>query len=574
LKFNCTSRNVTWPEQSETIDLLPPNEEEKCTFKKIKVEPNEIYDIEVIADLNNTVDELNELDNFKQETIGPDLIIEDITYHSEKGLEREGDKLIIGENQTIKVLVNNTGKVGAKDINVKIKIKRMDGTIFHNPPPIPIDCFPAGEVKPVNFSLTPQERGWVVLNATVDVYNNTQEWNKWGKENAEENNNKTWELLKTGDPGYKAKEGYMKIWKESEDGEIIYTVGNPPTSSLGATSPNKTLRTDFGNPIPKNATVIDARLYVYLDWAHWPCTQPRKEPWRAFLPDETQLEVSFNGIMLNNPQLSTPVPNDPTQPVDIPDATEWNVTYATYYYDIDIDTALYNGIEDANNWAKAERLQYPDTDYRYGISGMALLIVYEDPDAPLTRYWVAEDLDSIYAKIDSHESTGFEYEECTRKVQFEGAITDPHLANVTLKTVLVSYNPNKALCSDAGGIADALYFNPSDINNPRNNRLIIERGKDNGHWHKVGGDIALTNENEGWAYVNVQEGTNYAAIQSRGAMMGVAHAILKVTYPPDLVPSVDTSLRATVGNPYYIPITITNLGKSTAKNIAVRISIE
>ncbi|MFZ2071321.1 MAG: CARDB domain-containing protein [Halobacteriota archaeon] len=572
LNLNSTRKNGTY---EEIIPLLgPKGGKENLTFRKdkVEIEPNAIYDVKITADSNNTVDELNEGNNEKEERIGPDLTIDRINYYSAKGAQREGDKLIVDENQTISVLVNNTGKVGAKDFEVKIWINTTNNTIIYNPSPVSVVCVPPGVVRPVPFQWTPIAGGWFILNATVDRYNNTPEWSKKG--DAESNNDKLWEKIKAGLPGYKAKEGFLQAHGGDDEfnGGIIYTVGN--THRLGSDSMDTTLTTDFGNPIPEDATVRYARLYVYPDWAHWPNKNPRVEPWMAFLPDNTQLKVTFNGNELSNP-IFTPEANNPDQPVDIPDATEWNATYATYYY-YDV-MAYYNNTPGVINQAVAERLEYPQTDYRYGIAGMALLIVYNDPNASLMRYWVGDDRDLIYAKEDSRESTGFEYDECTRKVKFEG-VTDALLANATLKTVLVSYEPGKTLYQEAGGIADALYFNPNNVDNPDLNENLSIKVENKGHWHKVGGDIAITNgdnNDDGWVYVeNLREGTNDAAIQSRGAMMGVAHAILKVTYPPDLVPSVNTGLKATAGNPYDIPITITNSGKSTARNFDVRISID
>jgi len=565
LIVNSTSGNET---RDEWIESLGPNGTINYTFSKT-LEPNRIYDVTVIADPTDSehpkgeVEELGDEINEENEIIGPDLTIDRINYYSEKGAQREGDKLIVGENQTISVLVNNTGKVGAANFVVKIRINSTK-TNYSIERSRNVDCVPPGEVKDVDFNWTPQERGWYILNATVDINNITKELD-------ETNNNRTWERIKAGLPGYKAKGGVLQARDGSGEfnGGIIYTVGN--TQRLPSDRDDTTLITNFGNPIPEGATVKSATLYVYPDYAHWPNKPPNEVPWMAFLPNETQLKVTFNGNSPPNPTGFTPEANNPKEPVDIPDATEYNASYATYYYDV---TSYYNDTEGANNWAKAVRLEYPDTDYRYGIAGMALLIVYNYEDAPLMRYWVATDRDLIYAKTDSSESTGFEYDECTRKVAFEG-ITDAHLANASLKTVLVSYNPNKKLYPEAGGIADALYFNPSNRNNPALNENLSIKVENKGHWHKVGGDIAITNgDNNGWEYVDVRDGTNYAAIQSRGAMFGFAHAILNVTYPPDLEPEVPTTRKANAGASYNIPITIHNWGKSNAKNFNVTVSID
>jgi len=587
LKLNRTGTNESRGPYEETMSL-GPKKEDGCPFSDShsQLEANEIYDVEVIADPEDTVDEGNyEWNNSKEETIGPDLTIKRIKYYSAKKAQREGDKLIVGENQTIRVLVNNSGKVSAKDFDVKIWINSTNNTIIYDPPPAQVHdgCVPPGVVKSVNFSWKPQERGWFVLSATVDLYNDTPEWNDKG--DAELNNNRTWERIKVGLPGYQAKKDFLQAWDGGEEfnGGIIYTVGN--SQRLDSGDNKTTLITHFDNPIPENATVRYARLYVYPDWAYWPSTSknPRTVPWMATLPNNSHLSVTFNGNdPLSNP-IFTPESNNPDAPVDIPDATEWNASYATYYYDV---THLYDNTEGAKNGAKAVRLEYPLTadiaKNKFGIEGMALLIVYEDPDAPLMRYWVAEDRDLLYAKTDSNESTGFEYDECTRKVKFEG-VTGAYLANASLKTVLVSYNSNKELCSDAER-ADALYFssNINNIKNPAfgsNERLKIPLKSTKGHWDWISNDlhIALTtgyDNAEGWEYVDVQDGPNYAAIQSRGAMMGVTHAILNVTYPPDLEPHVKKDLKATVGNPYDIEVDINNWGRSKAKNFTVIVSID
>ncbi|MCD6214037.1 MAG: DUF3344 domain-containing protein, partial [Candidatus Desulfofervidus sp.] len=549
LHLNSTTGNINETVYENIPCLVPWGEhnETKLLFRedRVKVAPNHIYElVEVVADPENTVEELDEGNNENETEIGPDLKIDRINYYTAKRALREGDKLLVNEGQTISVLVNNTGKVGAANFVVKIWIKSTK-TNTHIENSREVDCVPPGTIKFVDFKWTPNEPGWYVLNATVDLNNSV-------KETDEANNNKTWELIKASlSSGYKAKSGFLKAEKgergEEFNGGIIYTVGD--TKRLDSGIDEKTLKTNFSNRIPEGAHKKSVRLYVYLDWAFYekPLTLSyQKEEgevfeWMAFLPNKTQLEVTFNhdSTVLSNPSYTLKV-NNPDEPVDIPDATSKNGSYATYHYDV---TKYYDD-EGADNWAKAERLEYPNTSYRYGIAGMALLIVYKDDDAPLMRYWIADDRDLVFAKTTNpDESTGFEYDECVRKVAFEN-VTDAQLANASLKVVLVSYSPDKPLYQDAGGVADALYFNPSNKKNPDLNENLSIKVKNKGHWCKLKGDIAITNgDNNGWEYVDVRNGTNYAAIQSRGAMFGFAHAILKVTYPPDLEPEVPTRLN-------------------------------
>jgi len=355
--------------------------------------------------------------------------------------------------------------------------------------------------------------------------------------------------VKVGEAGYKAKPGYMPIFVDGEEihGDVVYTTGD--TQRLMSGSSDATLITNFDDTIPANATVRYARLYVYPEWAHY---IDEKGYMMGFLPNETQLSVRFNGVMIKNPVIYS----------DIPGATAWNASYATYCYNV---TIYYNHSEGANNKATAERKNLPEK-HQYGIAGMALLVVYEDEDAPLIRYWVGEDRDVMLAKNKNYP-TGFEYDECTREVIFNG-VSDSHLANATLKTVLVVYCPydKSALYPEAGNESDALYFNGV--------KLSIPSIADTGHWgYKVSTSIAFTkNERE---YVDVQNGTNYAAIQSRGGFLGVAHAFLKVTYPSELVPSLEKApSTVTTGEAYDIPVIIRNIGKSKAKNFNVSFYVD
>jgi len=536
-------------EREVPVVILEPN---KVYNVRVILEPNKVYNVRVIVDARETVEELNEQNNIKDVTLGPDLMIYEIKFYNENGVERNPDKLILGENHTISVLIRNDGAVPAKDFKLKIWINTSD-SIIQEFDDVITDCvLPYGGVIIKNFTWIPDRKGWFVLNATVDSENNVEEM--CGEMEGESNNNKTVNDLKVGEPGYKAKENPLET--VSGEGNIKYIAGSGGTLDCGNSDASCTAH--FGDPVG-NATLKFIRLYVYPDWAYYTDAKSHK---MAFLPNETQLVVTFNGHPLNlrRPTSFTPKPNDPDQPADIPDATSFNVSYATYCYDVPVE--YYKRGED--NYATAYRKNLPE-GYEYEIRGMALLVVYDDKDAPLTKYWISEaDRDAIMAKNKKEFDTGFEFDDCTREIIFND-VKDAQWANATLKTVLVSYIPYSVdkLYPDAQGEADALYFNSLD------NELDIPL-EGTGHWHKISGDIAITNRNDGWEYVDVVEGTNRAWIQSRGAMFCVAHAFLKVTYPPNLEPSLEkVPAKVVIGNSYDIPVVIKNEGKSAARNFNV-----
>ena len=334
---------------------------------------------------------LSEWNNMKKAAMGPDITIMNITFFNEKGNYIAPDKLIVAENHTVRVWVKNIGSAVAADFDVALFINTSTETVF-------ADLKSISSLSPnastfVEFSWIPSERGWYDVKVIADVNDTVPE--------LKEDNNIYEIRVKVGEAGYKAKPGYMPMFVDGEEihGDVVYTTGD--TQRLMSGSSDATLITNFDDTIPANATVRHARLCVYPDWAHY---IDEKGYMMGFLPNETQLSVRFNGVMIKNPVIYS----------DIPGATAWNASYATYCYNV---TIYYNHSEGANNKATAERKNLPE-NHQYGIAGMALLVMYEDEDSPLIRYWVGEDRDVMLAK-NKMFPTGFDYEECTREALYD-----------------------------------------------------------------------------------------------------------------------------------------------------------
>ncbi|MGB7532564.1 MAG: CARDB domain-containing protein [Halobacteriota archaeon] len=542
---------------------------------KFRVEElvNEVYNLTVFVDPENEIRERNEANNEKEKMLGPDITIENITFFNDKGIEVAKDKLIVDNEYKIEIKVKNMkGDIGddkiacvaANNFDVEFSINDSNNeTIFKRCAPIPESTLGPGVVsKPVVFSLGPSEleRGWYDAKVVVDANDKVPELN-------EDNNTELLEGedgIKVGLPGYKAKPypPFMPMFIEGEEihGGIIYDTGKYGTKEkLGSTDNNYSdaeLNVTFEEKIPANASVRYARLYVYPDWAFYFDDQEHR---MAFLPNNTMLKVEFNRHEVNRIEPGSHIPGIDKPYTDIPDATKFNASYATYCYDIPEN--YYKKSE--NNKAIAMRRGTSKDTFQFGIYGMALLTVYEDDDEPLIKYWVAEDRDVMMAKNKEY-FTGFKFEDCRRKAEFRD-VQDTRLANATLKTVLVSYATygKSKLYDDAGGKGDALYFNGPEMDIP------LWSGT-TGHWEKVSADIALTEgynnaEGRGWEYVDkyISDGDMIAEIESRGTMMGVAHAFLKLTYLPDLEPSLrEARSKVAIGNSYQIPVLIENKGKS------------
>jgi len=503
---------------------------------------NEIYNLTVFADLENMVDESNEGNNEEKKKMGPDLtfVFPEITFFNKNGNAVSSDKLIARENHTIRVNIKNAGCVAATDFYVKLYVNKSynatsDEPIAGFPRSKGITRLELGVTSEVDFSWTPKD-GFFRVKVTVDENNEVPEIND--KNNAFSVSDE----VKAGEPGYMAKNDPLRIGgKGTLNGGIIYD----PYCSYVCPDPDTVKSYDYSHifniNLPQNAEIAVAHLYMYV----WGDKADLEHPGfrMGWLPE---VELKFSDKIIQNQNIYE----------DTTGASTQNYTYATYCYDVT------NPARDKKNW-RAEADFTREEPMRFGVNGMALLVVYEDSNSVLTSYWICEGSDVLMAK-NMNFPTGFEFEECTRECMFEG-MTDAQMVNASLLTVLAHhtfYDASKLL-PEAGGKGDSLSFQGLGMQNVGN--LI---GDTTGHWeYRVPGTIAFT-ENE-WEYVDVKEGTNIAEVQSRGNYLVLKHAILKAEYLPDLVPCIPRSV--VVGLP--MTVDVENKGKSEARNFSVCFSV-
>jgi subtilase family serine protease len=509
---------------------------------------NEIYNLTVFVDPEDRVEESNEWNNKMEKMMGPDLtfVFPGITFLNVNRNEVQPDKLIARENHTVRVKVKNAGCVAATNFSVALYVNKSYNATYSEP----IAGFPQyeqisrldpGAWTERDFQWTPMD-GFYRVKVVVDENNNVPELN-------EGNNIYSSDEVKAGEPGYKAKQSPLTIYERGTlNGGIIYV----PYCYYVCPDPNTNSSFDyvanFDINLPQNATVEIARLYLYV----WGDKMDPEHPGFR-IGCQPDVSMKFNNILVNDKR---------TTYEDTSGATAENYTYTTYCYNV-------KPACDGVNW-HAEAHFTRNEPMRFAVNGMALLVVYRDNDALLTSYWIGEGSDVIMAK-NMKFPTGFEFNECERKCVFEG-MSDAQKANASLLTVLAPYatydpyspNATRTLHPEAGDKGDLLLFEGFGMR-----EVGSLMGTTTGHWeYRVQSTIAFT-ENE-WEYVEVREGTNTAAIQSRGNYLVVKNAILKVTYPPDLEPSLEKAPpKVVIGNSYNIPIVINNVGKSRAKDFNV-----
>ncbi|KAF5428014.1 Serine protease [Candidatus Methanophagaceae archaeon] len=503
---------------------------------------NEIYNLAVFVDPENMVEESNEDNNEEKKMMDPDLtfVFPEITFLNKNGNAVSSDKLIARENHTIRVNVKNTGCVAATDFYVKLYVNKSDNTKSDEP----VAGFPMskkitrlepGVTSEVDFSWTPPEAGFYRVKVMVDEKNEVPEIN--------DKNNvfSVSDEVKAGELGYRAKDEPLRIGgKGMLNGGIIYD----PYCKYVCPDPNTANSYDYSHVfdinLPQSAEVVLARLYMYV-WSDK--ADPKHPGFRmGWLPE---VELTFGDKVIPNPNIYA----------DTTGASAENYTYATYCYDV---TSAYDG---TSGHAKAYFTR--KEPMRFGVNGMALIVVYRDSNSVLTSYWIGEGSDVLMAK-NMKFPTGFEFEECTRKCMFEG-MADAQKANASLLTVLAPYTSYDAteLLPEAGGKGDSLSFQGLGMQN-----LGILIGDTTGHWNSRHSITIAFTENE-WEYVDVKDGPNIAEVQSRGNHLVLKHAILKAEYLPDLVPCIPRSV--VVGLP--MTVDIENQGQSKVGDFNVSFSV-
>ena len=552
LYLNSSTGNET-PENRFVWERLGKNEEENVTFST-QIAPNKIYNVTIVADPpdqehpRGRVIELDDENNEEKLELCPELEIEDIYFYDKEGDERSADKLIVKENHTISVMVKNSGSVGAQNFVLDLRINGSNGEEKDHKE-LSIDCIIPGVSEPMNFPWEPQEKGFYYIKTVVDpgypddnVTEFDETWNNMYPPGSETK-------VKVGGPNYEAKPDDIIAQSGTTYGGMYYDATDRYLSSI---KDFDTYPATFENRIPQGGKSVFARLYLYMEgWEEDPDQDYYK---LGKLPQVVDMEFNVNG-----------------QPVEIigpstyeefPDATRENYTYATYAYNV--LTSF-----EAGDSLKAVAL-FDGNGAIYGAPEMGLLVAYGDDDGVLTKYYYGEEGDIIMAKNNVFH-TGFEYDDCTRRVIFND-VDDYEMANTSLITALAFYESYGAPITNYSGgkpWGDLLLFNDIPVGEPP---------IDNSHFWEYyppssNSKIALTKSGERGEYVDV-EGSNYAEIQSRGNYFFLTNAFLNVSYPPDLEPSVKKRLGATVGKPYDIEVEIHNLGMSKAKGVNVNISID
>jgi subtilase family serine protease len=496
----------------------------------------EPYNLTVWIDPFDEILEGNEDNNKDTALVYMDIMADRIKFVSpdEDMLSLDAEKFVIDG-----YITNGGFKDGiafpVSDFNVTLEFRRWypNGTIGESVFNITEHIggpFYTGQ-KTIRFEFDPSEKLEAGGNYTVRLIADSA---ADVSESNEENNIVSEEIFVYNFSGYTGGGELINVAQGEVRGRVVYTVGDKDSceySGMTPTGGEKTVK--YTGVVPDDASNIEfARIFVH--WFTWKLEDNRLVPVLA------DMDATFNGhslIMSGNYS-------------DNPGATMNDAGYGLYSFDV----AKY--VTKGENEATVRIT----SDWSVGIHAIGLLVVYEDEDEPLTKYWINEGADIVMAANDAIPS-GLSDGDCITTALFDGVEReDTDNVNATLLTVLGFY---------------AKYGEPSDDALKFNDQLIgsiIHTSNICGNWeyHYRDTGIALTKNRWDDVTDHLKCGDNLADIQSLGNYMMPNNAFLRLIFPPDLaVTDIDAPISAVVGKRYVINTTISNEGRSNATDFNV-----
>jgi len=342
--------------------------------------------------------------------------------------------------------------------------------------------------------------------------------------------------------GYTGGGELINVEKGEVHGRVVYTVGDKPSccSELIPHGGEKTIR--YTDVIPDDADVKFARIFLYWYMYHHDLNRPGY----CFIPEIADVDVTFNGHSLYKAGNYT----------DTPGATRVDFGYGLYSYDATSHVTR----------GENEVIVRNNAEWRMGVQAIGLLVVYEDENKPLTKYWINEGADVMMPDNPIYR-TGLPPGTATARF---GDVEQNDTENVdaALLTVLGFY---KKYGNSSSDVLDALKFNDRPIGS-----LVCE-GVECGYWgyHYSGTGLGITKNK--WEDVTdyLKRGDNFVKIHSMGNYMMPNNAFLRLIFPPDLnITNLTAPVSTVVGAHHSINTTIRNDGRSDAHDFNVTFYID
>jgi PGF-pre-PGF domain-containing protein len=223
-------------------------------------------------------------------------------------------------------------------------------------------------------------------------------------------------------------------------GNISYDYGDSTYKS--GLLPDESYTVNHAVSLPEGGTVKLARLYTYWTWSCIGVTGAYPE-----------IELDINGNVITTEDEYNDTKGWGSYS-DIPSGM-WAYNVTEY---VTVDGDYLTTITNTNS----------DSNAKFSISGVALLVIYEDPNGQEIEYWINEGADMISTKS---TSGGLISEEATTTAFFEGNLGLSEVESAKLWTIVQSGNDldNILYFNDMGwsGVFDGTPYNDLDIDEAR-----------------------------------------------------------------------------------------------------------
>ncbi|MCD4843776.1 MAG: DUF3344 domain-containing protein [Methanosarcinales archaeon] len=533
----------------ENIDFLDPHGHE---WIEIPWEFKYPRKINVVIDPDNNITELNEDNNNETVLVYADIVAKDIEFFSpqQSYLCLDVEEFVIDGVITNGIDDGIVFPVSNFDVTLEFRESHPNGTtgdVIFNITRHINDPLYAFEEKKVRFKFDPKKKlktgGNYTVRLIADIFDNVcessdqypdkEDWDKKG----EHNNVISEDIFVYNSSGYTGGGDLINIARGEIFGRVLYTTGNYNYSGLITPEDNQ-VSVKYTDIIPEDAGDIEfARLFVY--WYTWHKVNNK------IVPVLADVQVDFNN------QYNLDKAGNYS---DNPGATTYDAGYGLYSYDVT------DYVTPGDNKASLRNI----ADWNMGVHAIGLVVVYEDKDDPLTKYWINEGADIIMPANKNH-NTGLP--PATVTGYFEGIeLNDTQKVNATLLTILGMYSPHPAI---DGGIGDALKFNSKKVGSDNKDHWKKVKNKDK--FEPIGYPPEFPEKNK-WEEVEeyLKSENNIVEIYTKSNFMMPNNAFLRLIFPPDLnVKNMDAPTSAVIGNKYIINTTITNEGKGNASEFNV-----
>ncbi|HIE32334.1 MAG TPA: DUF3344 domain-containing protein [Methanosarcinales archaeon] len=473
-------------------------------------EYREPYDLTVTVDPDNNVTELDENNNNETIRMGADI---DVSKH----LTASPYAPIMGDTCNIGI-IENIGSLRTGKFNVTLYVNATNETSFEYNTTINNAISLAPNEEYVFPWKTPEVDPPDDIDYTIRIVADPEDV---VKELDESNNKGSGDLTVYSHTNYTGDRLYL-YETDWVYGNIDYTIGDSIYRSGGLEEDAwNDYVVNFEDVIPENIKENDiklARLYLYWTWSKVYSINESKN-----VPVPAEVNVKFNNGWISEDR----------RYLDYPHATDWDVAWGTYTYEIPSDAVK------PDNTVIVDRRPFKnkyDSDPNYlnpyacGIFGVGLLVIHKSDDGVLTNYWINEGGDVIYG-----DANALDIVDMVTTAVFEGEVEDEDMTNATLWTVV------------PGG--------EGDVNAVRFNGIEWESAWD--------ADIGINNRSV-TEHLITRDNTARLQYISGDSMMS-SRAFLFLRYPPDLnIINLTAPASTVVGAHQTINVTIRNDGRSDA----------